>query len=1586
MRISSVSSTYCFVHVDGRPAQVVRVAVADAPTDVDATVAVEGRALTARPWRGRLGPARTGRPSGPAWAPSLDAGLAAPSRYSPLPGLPDGVVVEVPVQVEGQAAGDSVEVRCTVAAGGTEASLEARIVVREPGWRMIMVPHFHYDPVWWNTQAAYTSGWDELLWAQERRDTFQHTGLTLVEAHLERARQDPRYKFVLAEVDYLKPFWDLYPDRRQELQALIGAGRLEIVGGTYNEPNTNLTGAETAVRAAVYGLGFQRDVMGADPQSAWQLDVFGHDPQFPGIMAECGLTSSSWARGPFHQWGPKREVGDNNWMQFPSEFEWVAPNGRGLLTSYMPNHYSSGWEVERATTLEGSMWLAYQLFCDLAEVSATKYTLLPVGTDYTPPSRFVTELAAKWNERYLWPRFSVGLPSEFFAGVRQEMAHQGRSPSPQSRDMNPVYTGKDVSFTDTKQAQRQAECHLAEAEALSALAGVLGHPVAHRALDKAWRQLVFGAHHDGITGSESDQVYLDLLGGWREAWDLARGVEETCRALLAGAVATAGEGPALVVTNTLGHDRSGLVSVEVGTPSGGPVPGVLGPDGTDLPVVAEPGRNPSSHKLSFLARDVPGVGYRTFRLAGRPGRATSAWERRDGLSISNEHLEVRADPDMGGGLASISDKAGGFELVPPGEVANELVTYPEYPQHPRFGEGPWNLLPCGPPDRTRAGRAQVRREVCDLGERLVVEGWASLSAHPVHDGTAGGTGPGTGSGTGGASSAGGGAAGAAGAANGSPGSGGAEGFRYRHVVTLWQGARRLELRTEIHDWSARDRLVRLRVPTVLAGASALSAVGDAVVGRGFGLIDVDSAVAPWTLDNPAAEWFGLSTPLVVEASDGGPAYHRRSVAVAELVTPPGEGAAAWARDLVVALVRKGVTSTCSEAQANRYGGLRGDSNLPDFRVAVGTPEDNPFVAAVLDAAGPQWSQALGEQLGSQGHALLLVPSERPLDQVWVPNADLRGPRDIPVLVVAGTGPDAMASAAGALCEAIATGRVQVRQPQSLGLPPAQVPEWSVALLNRGTPSFAVDAGGALHVSLLRACTGWPSGIWIDPPRRSAPDGSAFELEHWSHVFEHALVMGQGDWRRLDFVGQAQDYNRPLRAVVEKPHPGALPAEARLLELRVGASQAGTRGEGDAAGDRAVAGERAAAGEDGGAAAAGRPVLACLKPAGNALASGDDPAPAAAAGAEVSIRLYEAVGSPVPLELRSAFAMSDARQCSLDEVPGRNLALAGSGADRSLALTLSAGQIATVQAHLAQLPGAHRPASASAALARRLHELDVEPAQPVFSRYWLHNKGPAPMGNQAVAVHVLQQSVAVRAGEEGRFSMQVASGSSRDVRAGRVEVIGPPEWEFDPPSRLFSLAARAFVTVEVRFRAPYDTRPGRRFVAARVLDGSGQAQEDVVTVDVLPHLAEAASGEHPLLGAPPAFAHPSGEFANEVEASLATTQLSLGPGERGTLCLVLANHTHGDIRGEVQLLSPVETWPWTGPASQAFQVGPQAETTVTATVQAPPAEALTSWALFKVTYYGRLWYSPAVALHLGEQGATGAAHGADLSARAAIARA
>ena len=95
---------------------------------------------------------------------------------------------------------------------------------------------------------------------------------------------------------------------------------------------------------------------------------------------------------------------------------------------------------------------------------------------------------------------------------------------------------------------------------------------------------------------------------------------------------------------------------------------------------------------------------------------------------------------------------------------------------------------------------------------------------------------------------------------------------------------------------------------------------------------------------------------------------------------------------------------------------------------------------------------------------------------------------------------------------------------------APLADRSAAILNRGTPGCVVTPDGTTHMSLMRSCSAWPSGIWIDGDRRTAPDGSSFAWQHWSHTFEYALASGAGDWRAAGFGASAEDYNHELIAV------------------------------------------------------------------------------------------------------------------------------------------------------------------------------------------------------------------------------------------------------------------------------------------------------------------------------------------------------------------------------------------------------------------------------------------------------------------------
>ncbi|WP_445166890.1 NEW3 domain-containing protein [Mycolicibacterium sp. Dal123E01] len=1388
MRITSAESTELFVGPPDAPLQVVRIGYSGA------------------------GEADTARVSGD--------GLASDDVVV-TPG--DGFA-EIPVAVSGPVIGKRRPARA-----GADFTFE--FVDAEPGWTMYMISHFHYDPVWWNTQGAYTSLWTEDPPGRAR----QNNGFALVAAHLEMARRDPDYKFVLAEVDYLKPYFDAHPEDRADLRRFLAAGRVEVMGGTYNEPNTNLVGAETAIRNFVHGIGYQRDVLGADPATAWQLDVFGHDPQFPGMAADAGLTSSSWARGPHHQWGPMADDGDPRRMQFRSEFEWIAPSGLGLLTHYMPAHYSAGWWMDSAPSLAEAEQATYQLFSDLKSVALTRNVLLPVGTDYTPPNTWVTEIHRDWNARYAWPRFVCALPSEFFAAVRAETAHRGVMPSPQTRDMNPIYTGKDVSYIDTKQANRAAEDAVLGAERFAVFASLLtGAHYPEAALAKAWVQLAYGAHHDGITGSESDQVYLDLLTSWRDAWELGTAARSGALQLLSRAVAAVTG--SVVVWNPLAHKRTDIVTVHLDEPVR-PGTAVVDAAGVTSPAVV----SDDGYLVSWRAEGVDSLGWRSYRLVDSDDGA--GWSVIDGFEIVNDFHRLRVDPARGGGVDSLVDLLADRELIADGRVGNELAVYEEYPAHPKAGEGPWHLLPTGPVTCSSAVVADsVQAYRSPLGERLVVSG---------HIG---------------------------------------ELLRYTQVLTLWHGIDRVDTSTTIEEFTGADRLVRLRWPCPVPGALPISEVGDAVIGRGFGLMHdhssdedraVDSAEHPWTLDNPAHGWFGLSSAARIQVGSDA-----RAVSVAEVVAPRENTAdAPSVRALMVALVRAGVTATCSSAEHPRYGNLAVDSNLPDTRIALGGPEDNAFTAAVLAAADHVYTAELNRQLTATGQARIWVPATAPLIDVWRPDADLRDVRALPVLIVAGELADAVATLVDDLDDACIL--VTQEAPSGLGAFESR----TVALLNRGVPGFAVEPDQTLHSSLMRSCTGWPSGVWIDPPKRQAPDGSNFQLQHWTHSFEFALVSGRGDWRDVEIPSRSAEFNHPLVCVVADDCIGSLAADGSLLRIEP----------------------------------AGAVHLAALKIGGNPTATGSS---AAVDPEDVTLRLVETRGGTTEVSLSSDVG-------EVSAVVSADLLENARGTGES-PLRLHGYQIATLLARL----DVHAVLDADrAAIAP-----EAENAQPLYARYWLHNRGPAPLGGLPAVAHLHPETITAEPDDRVRLRLTAASDCSDATLVGEVRLRGPRGWTVDPVALPFELPAGHHREAEIVVSVPPGASPGHYpirallTVAGDVPAAWRQPVEDVCIVSV---------------GTP-----------DEQLVRLVTepSEVVVAAGERARLVATVGSAAHADLALEAHVISPWGTWNWIGPAACGAVVGAGSTVEVAFDI-APPRWVKPGlwWALIRIGCAGRLLYTPAVAV-------------------------
>jgi hypothetical protein len=253
---------------------------------------------------------------------------------------------------------------------------------------------------------------------------------------------------------------------------------------------------------------------------------------------------------------------------------------------------------------------------------------------------------------------------------------------------------------------------------------------------------------------------------------------------------------------------------------------------------------------------------------------------------------------------------------------------------------------------------------------------------------------------------------------------------------------------------------------------------------------------------------------------------------------------------------------------------------------------------------------------------------------------------------------------------------------------------------------------------------------------------------------------------------------------------------------------------------------------------------------------------------------------------------------------------------------------------------------------------AEPVEPVYARYWLHGKGPAPAGNLPVAVHFSPVRVALAdPGEVAPLTLTVGCGA--EAASGTVELAAPDEVTVSPGTELrYDLAPGGYAAWDLSVRVPPGTAAGRYFVAARIRDDLGQLIEDTVMVAV---------GERrwpdPSLPPEETLELMQADYAAgvaEADAAVLTPQLRLTPGSRGELQVRVTSGLASELHGEAQLISPFGSWDMLGPWTQGFSIAPGASTVLRFAVNVPAtARHAHWWALVKVMYYGRVRYTEAI---------------------------
>ncbi|MEH2227659.1 alpha-mannosidase [Nostoc sp.] len=490
------------------------------------------------------------------------------------------------------------------------------------------------------------------------------------------------------------------PDLFEAIQAQVAAGRWEVVGGMWVEPELNLIAGESIVRQLLYGQRYIQEKFGKFSTVEWVPDSFGFCATLPQFFANAGI-----------EYFVTQKLRWNDTTKFDyGAFWWRSPDGSevfSLMSALIGESidpvkmatYALEWQTQ--TGLSESLWLP------------------GVGDHGGGPTRDMLETAQRWQKSPFFPNLEFTTAEKYLqqikSGVRIQESEFRSYDSPPASSASPAspafpiwndelylefHRGCYTTHADQKRWNRRCENLLYQAELFATLATVscgVTYPKAE--IEAAWKQVLFQQFHDILPGSSITQVYTDALPQWQQVEEVGTKILQESLLAIASHI-TLSEPPKpdslpIFVFNSLNWQRSEVISVALPTPPTN-IQGWQIYDASGNQLVSQLSE-PST--ILFLATEIPPVGYRIFWLS--PSLSST-----DGINcvspsspplfpdwiLENEFLRVVIDPDTGD-LSSVFDKTYQREVL--SGAGNQLQAFkdsgqywdawnidPNYAQHP----------------------------------------------------------------------------------------------------------------------------------------------------------------------------------------------------------------------------------------------------------------------------------------------------------------------------------------------------------------------------------------------------------------------------------------------------------------------------------------------------------------------------------------------------------------------------------------------------------------------------------------------------------------------------------------------------------------------------------------------------------------------------------------------------------------------------------------------------------------------------------------------------------------------------------------
>ena len=356
-----------------------------------------------------------------------------------------------------------------------------------------LVCNAHIDPVWkWP--------WEE--GAREAISTFR-TAADLLDDYPEfifNHNESVLYEWVEA-IDL--PLFE-------RIRALVRAGRWNISGGWYLQPDVNLPGGETLVRCMVEGRRYFEERFGVRPTVAYNFDSFGHAGSLPQLLRQSGFELYIHCRPVVRQ------------MALPAPlYRWRGVDGTTVLALRPASVFyctpNREYSVERQDAL-----MQARTGIELARASGQD-VLVPwgLGDHGGGPTRADLDAFRALFDELAGADVEVrhSTPEAYLARIQATAPDLPLVEGELQRTAPGTYT----SVAPIKRRMRQGEALLASAERWAAIAWWReGRSVPADALRDAWKRHCFNTFHDVLPGTLIEDALPGVMDMFGWAADTAR--------------------------------------------------------------------------------------------------------------------------------------------------------------------------------------------------------------------------------------------------------------------------------------------------------------------------------------------------------------------------------------------------------------------------------------------------------------------------------------------------------------------------------------------------------------------------------------------------------------------------------------------------------------------------------------------------------------------------------------------------------------------------------------------------------------------------------------------------------------------------------------------------------------------------------------------------------------------------------------------------------------------------------------------------------------------------------------------------------